>query len=145
MNIYQTAREAQGITQEKAAELLGISVESLRAYECGRRLPPTAVVVGMVDVYNTQFLAYQHLKQDSIADSLLPDICEKTMAEAVLSLIKEIADTNDLIPTLISIASDGVIDKNELEAWEKIKKEFSDVVQSYYCLIISDKAADLGR
>ena len=137
MNIYQTAREARGITQEKAAELLGISVESLRAYECGRRLPPTAVVVGMVDVYDTQFLAYQHLKRDSIADRLLPDISEKTMAEAVLSLIKEIADTNDLIPTLISIASDGVIDKNELEAWEKIKKEFGDVVQSYYCLIIS--------
>lgn len=139
MNIYQTAREARGITQEKAAELLGISVESLRAYECGRRLPPTAVVVCMVDVYDTQFLAYQHLKHDIIADDLLPDISEKTIAEAVLSLIKEIADTNELLPMLISIASDGIIDEAERPAWEKIKKEFGDVVQSYYCLIVSNK------
>lgn len=32
MNIYKTARRAAGITQEAAAEQLGISVESVRAY-----------------------------------------------------------------------------------------------------------------
>ena len=31
MNIYKTARRAAGITQEAAAEQLGISVESVRA------------------------------------------------------------------------------------------------------------------
>ena len=93
----------------------------------------------MVDVYDTQFLAYQHLKRNSIADGLLPDISEKTMAEAVLSLIKEIADTKELLPTLISIASDGVIDEAERPAWEKIKKEFGDVVQSYYCLLYTSR------
>ncbi|HBF2990615.1 TPA: helix-turn-helix transcriptional regulator, partial [Clostridioides difficile] len=32
-NIYQKARENTNLTQEKASELLDISVESLRAYE----------------------------------------------------------------------------------------------------------------
>ena len=39
-NIYQLSREAAGYTQEKAAELIGISVESLRSYELDKRIPP---------------------------------------------------------------------------------------------------------
>lgn len=39
-NIYKTARRAAGMTQEAAAERLGISVESVRAYETGQRIPP---------------------------------------------------------------------------------------------------------
>ena len=34
-NIYQMARLAAGLTQEKAAELLDASVESVKAYETG--------------------------------------------------------------------------------------------------------------
>lgn len=140
MNIYQKSREAAGITQEKAAELIDISVESLRAYENGRRIPQSSTVVRMVDIYNTQFLAYQHLKHsDSIAQNLLPDITEKGLAEAVLTLIKEIRDVESLIPTLVEIASDGVIRENERCAWNKIKKEFGDVIKSYYCMVISNQ------
>ena len=32
-NIYQTAREQHGLTQETAAELMHISSDSIRAYE----------------------------------------------------------------------------------------------------------------
>ncbi len=39
-NIYKTTRRAAGLTQESAAEWIGVSVESLRAYETGRRIPP---------------------------------------------------------------------------------------------------------
>ena len=36
-NIYKVAREARGLTQEAAAEKLGISDSSIRAYETGDR------------------------------------------------------------------------------------------------------------
>lgn len=39
-NIYKVARLKAGKTQEGAAEALGISVESLKAYESYSRLPP---------------------------------------------------------------------------------------------------------
>lgn len=39
-NIYKVAREARGLTQEAAAEKLGISDSSIRAYETGQRVPP---------------------------------------------------------------------------------------------------------
>ena len=44
-NIYKTARESgSGYTQERAAEYLGISVESLRLYESDRRTPPGYII-----------------------------------------------------------------------------------------------------
>ena len=60
-NIYKNARRAAGYTQETAAEQLGLSVESVRAYETGQRIPPNDVVEQMVICYNAQRLAYQHL------------------------------------------------------------------------------------
>ena len=139
MNIYQTAREGRGLTQEKAAELIGISVESLRAYECGKRPPRTPTAITMADVYNNKALVYQHLKNiDPAANDILPELDVKNFAEAVLKLVKEFNEAELLIPTLISIASDGVIDEKELPMWEKVKKEFDDLVQAEFCMVMSN-------
>ena len=40
-NIYKTTRRKAGYTQEAAAERLGISVESVRAYETASGYRPT--------------------------------------------------------------------------------------------------------
>lgn len=110
-NIYQTAREGSGYTQEKAAELIGVSVESIRAYETDRRIPPTHIVIRMVDVYNVQHLAYQHLKNaDDIANMYLPELSTESMTTAVLRLLKEVADFADRQKELIDITCDGIID-----------------------------------
>ena len=61
-NIYKTCRKAAGLTQEAAAERLGISVESLRAYETGQRVPPDEVVEAMSDLYNTLHLIVRHVR-----------------------------------------------------------------------------------
>lgn len=47
-NIYKIARRNAGITQEAAAEQLGISVEIVRAYETGQRILPNDVVEQIV-------------------------------------------------------------------------------------------------
>ena len=73
-NICQIARESAGITQEKAAELIDISVESLRAYESGKRIPPGDVVIRMVDICDARYLAYRHLKAEKAGCKYLPDI-----------------------------------------------------------------------
>ncbi len=39
-NIYKTYRKCAGLTQELAAERIFVSVETIRAYESGRRIPP---------------------------------------------------------------------------------------------------------
>lgn len=59
-NIYKICRKSAGFTQEAAAERLGISVESLRAYETGQRVPPDEVVETMSDLYNALHLIVRH-------------------------------------------------------------------------------------
>ena len=53
-NIYKTTRRKAGYTQEAAAERLGISVESVRAYETGQRIPPNHIVDLMSILYHSQ-------------------------------------------------------------------------------------------
>lgn len=137
-NIYQTARESTGYTQEKAAELIGVSVESLRSYERGRRVPPTHIVVHMVDVYNLQHLAYQHLKNaDDIAKLYLPDVDVENMSAAVLRLLKEVADFVERQQELIAITCDGIIDEEERPHFDEIMRELNDIVQAYFTLKFS--------
>lgn len=137
-NIYQTARESSGYTQEKAAELIGVSVESIRAYESGRRIPPTHIVVNMVDVYGTQYLAYQHLRNaDDIANLYLPDVNVANMSAAVLRLLKEVSDFVGKEQELIEITCDGIIDENERPRFDEIMRELNDIVQAYFSLKFS--------
>jgi len=63
--IYKTPRIIIGYTQEVAAELLYVSVESVRAYELGKTVPGNDVVIRMCEVYRCPGLAYQHLLYSS--------------------------------------------------------------------------------
>ncbi|MDD6937052.1 MAG: helix-turn-helix transcriptional regulator, partial [Clostridiales bacterium] len=55
-NIYKTARDNAGLTQEAAAERLNVAVETLRAYETNARRPADDKVADMVGLYNDQYL-----------------------------------------------------------------------------------------
>jgi len=143
-NIYQIARADKGITQEKAAELLCVSVESLRAYETGRTVPPNDIVCAMIEVYGTQYLAYQHLVFSSeVARHCLPKIEFKDLPEAVLNVLKEVSDFVKCRDGLIDIAADGKISEEERPEFDRIMSEFEDVVSSFYSLKFApDRSAE---
>ena len=115
-NIYKTARQAKGLTQESAAEKLGISETSLRAYESGDRVPPVEVVDLMVIAYDSQLLGIQHLRASAeMARSIQPEVQALPLAEAVLQLLNRVyafAD-NHRDRQLMAIAADGCIDEDE--------------------------------
>ncbi|MBD5118539.1 MAG: helix-turn-helix transcriptional regulator [Clostridiales bacterium] len=122
-NIYQTARKVAGLTQERAAELLGLSPRSLADYEAGLRLPPNDVADRMVTVYNSQLLAVQHLRNSTqLARDLLPDVQTMILPEAVLTLIDAVYAFADdkLDRELIDIARDGVISEDERERFDHV-------------------------
>ena len=60
-NISQTGRRIAGMTQERWAEALDISVESVRLYESGRGMPSDDVATRMVEVSGAPVLGYWHL------------------------------------------------------------------------------------
>ncbi len=134
-NIYQIARESTGLTQEKSSELMDISVDSLRAYEGGKRTPPDKVVIKMIEIYDTQYLAYQHLKTSAeVGQKYLPDIEIKELPVAILKLQKEVTDFIRLKDVMIEITCDGIIDDNERLQWNQIVKELDDVVEAIMAL-----------
>lgn len=132
-NIYKIARKARGITQEKAAEKLGISVESIRAYENGMRTPPDEVVDLMVICYDSQLLGLQHLRSSAeMARSIIPEVRSMDLPVAAMRLINRIyqfAD-NHRDRALMRITEDGIIDQDERKEFDAITVELEDIIQA---------------
>lgn len=136
-NIYQSARKIAGLTRERAAELLGLSVRSLADYESGLRLPPNDVADRMVTDYNSQLLAVQHLRNSTqIARDLLPDVKEMALPEAVLTLVDAVYAFADdrLDRELIDIARDGVISEDERERYDRVIDKIRDITAAAIAL-----------
>ena len=136
-NIYQTARKAAGLTQEAAAERLALSVESLRAYETGQRIPGNDIVARMCAVYDTQFLGVQHLQ---LSAALLPVCIQEARPErlelATIKLVNRIIafanrHRND---QLLSIAEDGLIDEEERPQFLAIAAELDEIIRAALAL-----------
>ncbi|MBM6870788.1 helix-turn-helix domain-containing protein [Pseudoflavonifractor phocaeensis] len=132
-NIYKAAREARGLTQEAAAERLGISDSSIRAYETGQRIPPNDVVDDMVLAYDSQLLGIQHLRASAdMARSIVPDVREVRLPEAIMSLLDRVYAFTDAHRDreLLRIGKDGVIDDTERPEFEAILTELQGIVEA---------------
>ena len=131
-NIYLTARLASGLTQERAAERIPVSVRSLADYEAGVRRPSADTVVRMVDIYDARYLAYQYLRETSdLAQQLIPDVVGVELPEATLQLLEAIyafADAH-FDRRLIAIARDGKIDAEERLEFDRIAAHLQDIVR----------------
>ncbi len=130
-NIYQTARERAGMTQETVAEQLCISTESLRMYETGRRRPSDETVVMMADVYHDKGLVYQHIKTSPVG-CVLPELTERSLQECALRLFRLLRNIvrEERVETLLEIAEDGIIDTQERPVYNEIMKELREIAEA---------------
>ncbi|EGT5475433.1 TPA: helix-turn-helix transcriptional regulator [Clostridioides difficile] len=139
-NIYQKARENTNLTQEKASELLDISVESLRAYENDKRIPPNTVVAKMVSIYNNNLLGYEHVRRTTEAGVMfLPKLELRSLSNITLKLHKEIKDYLKKEDDFIDIVEDDVINEEEEEIWDDVMQELEDIFKSILILKLSKK------
>lgn len=132
-NSYKTCRKSAGLTQESAAERLGISVESLRAYENGQRIPPNHVVQLMALLYNAVYLGLQHLQEtDALYRSVVPEIQPKSVLEASAKLTNRIFDfaASHADRRLMRIVEDNVIDTAEQAEFDAILEDLEEIVEA---------------
>ena len=131
-NIYKTARIKAGKTQEGAAEAIGISVESIKAYESYSRLPPADIVDRMCIVYDALYLAYQHNRIASGEIKVVPEIQVLDLPRAAIQLINKVIAFADRHRDreLLQIAEDGVIDESERELFGEIVAELDGIIQA---------------
>ena len=93
--IYKTCREAAGYTQERAAELLNLSVRHLARIEAGEMIPSDDIAYSMVVLYDSQYLAVQHLRSASqLAAAILPPVEQTTLQAATIRLFNSFSRTN---------------------------------------------------
>lgn len=136
-NIYRNARIAAGLTQERWAEHLGISPDSVRKYESGEMLPGDDIAVNMAEVSGQLILPYWHLQRKSrIAGDILPELEEqKALPEAVLGLLIQIEDIrSDVMPELIRIAADGKVDDEEREPYLKAIEKLKAMIRTAFAV-----------
>ena len=96
-SMYARHRNAAGITQERAAELLGVAPRTLQAWERGESTPPNARVLAMCDIYCSPTLAIEHLRYSSIiAYDVLPPVRAVPVAQAVCQLLSAIRKLEEI-------------------------------------------------
>lgn len=127
-NIYKNARKSAGFTQEKAAQLLNVSVDSLRDYEQSQRPVPSDVASAMCDVYQAPYLAVQHLRRSSeLGERVVPEIQLKDLPEAVLSVLAAVQRFIVKRDAMIEIVADGKIEEDEQAEWDEIMDRMNNL------------------
>lgn len=130
--IYKICREQAGYTQERAAELLPCSVRQLARYEGGEAPVPDDMAYRMVRLYNSQFLAVEHLRMVSqLAASIIPAVDSVSLQTAAMRLFNCVVDFIDKHPDrkLLRIAEDNIIDESERPVLDEILMELEKLTK----------------
>ena len=143
-NLYQRARLSTGLTQERAAEILGLSPESLKQYEGGRRVPPDETVARMGEAYRWPWLALEH-SQATDRLGVLPEVTPRPLPMASIALRNRLHDATGRLDALLRIAEDGIIDDTERPEFDSIVAELRETMGAIYQVIYSGADAKRDR
>ena len=130
-NICKIGRQAAGMTQERWAENLGISVEAVRQYESGTIMPGDDIVLQMAEISGQLILPYRHLVRKSrVAAAILPELDDELgLSETVLSLLIQIDDfREDGLRKLTRIAADGKVSQEEADTYDEAMRQLQRLV-----------------
>ena len=135
--IFKNARATAGLTQERWAETLGVSVDAVQNYEYGRNYPTEETVLLMADISGYKILPYQYMSMKSrIGGEILPELEERvSLPKAVLRLMVVLKDLQDLwTPKLMRMAADGKITEDEAAQFKSCMNQLTDLTKCVYDL-----------
>lgn len=146
-NAVKRARLSAGITQEKAAEMSGYSVDAIQAWEAGTRRCSVEVLDLLAVCYSAPWLApiyFRELESESLAQVVPEFTPGKPVAQAALALIARInrLGRGGLVERLTEIAADGVIDANERPEFNAILADLSAMMSAANELKFAEKGED---
>lgn len=141
--IYQSARFTTDFTQESAAELLHKSVDSIRAYENGETIPPDYVVNAMIELYRTNWLAYQHLKlNNEVGKKYLPEIQIRQLSASILDLQVEMNHTSAIQIDIAEVGRDNRVDKHEKHKWSDCMVKLNSLVGAAFSVLFAPETKE---
>lgn len=130
--LLKSAREARKLTQEQAAELTGVSVDSWYAYEANKRLPAKETVNRICAALEAPWLAMYFLEAHTSGMRILPEMHARELPSAVLTLVNRVLEFADqcMDRELMLIAEDGVIDEAERPVYERITEAIDGIIEA---------------
>ena len=130
--LLKTVRESRGLTQEQAAEAVGVSVDSWYAYEANRRLPQPDTVPSICDALQASWLAMYFQEAHAGDMNVLPEVHARELPTAVLTLLNRVLRFNEKCRAreLMELAEDGVIDEVERAVYEEIVVELDGIIEA---------------
>ena len=141
-NVCRIARKTAGMTQERWAEALDVSVDAVGLYEAGKIMPSDEVVLRMIEVSGHTAIGYWHLLNKSrVARELLPDAERLPLSQAAIRLLLAIREFNDRKrpEQLLWIAADGIVDPKERGEFEEIIRELQAIIQAAMQIRMSEE------
>lgn len=130
--LLKNAREARKLTQEQAAEAVGVSPDSWYAYEANKRLPAKATVNRICTVLEAPWLAMYFLEAHASGMQILPEMHARELPAAVLTLVNRVLEFADqcMDRELMLIAEDGVIDEAERPVYDRITEAIDGIIEA---------------
>ena len=127
--IYQICREAQGLTREKAAELMdGISDSKIEKIEYELQEPTPYDIVQMADCYKRPDLCnYYCSHKCAIGERYIPEVEVSELSSIILETIASLNEINPLTGRLIQITRDGKITDDEINDFAFISQTLDEV------------------
>ena len=128
-SIYQKTREELGLTREKAEELLEtISKDKIEKIENGKTTVQPDDVLIMAEKYKKPLLCNYYCSNEcSIGKQYVPEIKVKDLSQIVLEMVASLNSMNKKKDRLIEIASDGIIDNDEIDDFIYIQNELEKI------------------
>ncbi len=147
LNALRRARKSKGITQEKAAEMSGYSVDAIQAWEAGTRRASVEVLDTLALCYDAPWLAGMYLRELSRGSihATMPEFRPGVpLPQAVMALLDKVMTFTDRHGDrrLIALAADGQIDDQERAEYDAIMEDLQDICKAAMELKFAKEAGD---
>ena len=131
-NIYQTSREALGLSREAASELLEyISPERIEKIESGKLLPHPDEVLLMARGYKAPSLCnYFCARECPIGQTHVPQIAPRSLSQIVLEMLASLNAMQNRRDRLIEITSNGQVEDDEVEDFVRIQENLAKISET---------------
>lgn len=131
-NNYQLCREQAELTREAAAEQMEyVSADRIEKIENERSLPHPEEILAMSKVYKAPDLCNFYCShQCPIGQEFVPEVKIKDLSQITLEMLASLNALEKEKNRLIEITVDGQITSDEMEDFEKIQTQLSQIAMA---------------
>lgn len=128
-NNYHVCRENADLTRDAAAELMGyISADRIEKIESERSLPHPEEILAMSKAYKAPDLCNYYCSHECpIGQEFVPEVKLKDLSQIILEVLASLNALEQEKTRLIEITVDGAITADEVDDFEKIQAQLTQI------------------